>query len=207
MHATGERAEPFHQPSWGHGLHEIERLGCFFFTTASVRCGLTLMHAWSSRAVPRKQGRKMSMAPYKICKRAREPDGIYCSRPSLEYVSKAGRIRMALHSVRVSRCLALYSDGFLFPHGRLVLYMQCRASSWQSSRCLAPVLHAATPAESKRCLDMFSVCVSERTWMLKSLTIHVIERGTSHEAKTDTKSMRGKRIREVHLLRTVFFFY
>ena len=119
---------------------------------------------------------------------AREPDGIY-SDPVRPYSTFPRPAASAWH----------YSDGFLFPHGWLVLYMQCRASSWQSSRCLEPVLHAATPAESKRCFVWIYVsCVFQSGLECWKASLYVIARGsTSHETKTDTKSMRGKTVREL----------
>jgi hypothetical protein len=122
-----------------------------------------------ARACMREAGCRMTLAPYEICKRAREPAG-----------------RMALHSVRVSCCLALYSliwaisllSFSFFPihgcrclvhiHGGLVHAIDARSR------------HGSRPTVSHQCWChdrqiprdawICYLCVSERTWMLKGLS-------------------------------------
>ena len=58
------------------------------------------------------------------------------------------------------RCLLVHIHGGLVVHA-----MRCRESSWQSSRCLAPVL-APRPADSERCMLGYVFCVFQ-SWGLE----------------------------------------
>jgi len=124
-----------------------------------------------ARACMREAGCRMS---YEICKREREPRPAFTppARPPL-YVSKAAWHRTPSGSL-VALPFTLSSESSLsfsfFPihgcrcllvhiHGGLVVHaMRCRESSWQSSRCLAPVL-APRPADSERCMLGYVFCV------------------------------------------------
>ena len=135
-------------------------LAVSFFTTASVRCGP--MHAWSSRPVPRKQGRKMSMAPYKICKR--ESRTAFTPIPSVPIVRFQGRPHpngIALRPGLLLPCPLLWWFSFspwLVSTVQSVHAMQSVVTavvllSRTSTCCMPP--HLQNPSDASIC---FSVC-------------------------------------------------
>lgn len=89
--------------------------------------------------------------------------------------------------------------------------MQFRAaSSWRSSRCLAPVLRARpllqNPSDAWICVFCVFL-IGLECWKAPLVCMHAIARGRWHEAKTDTKSISSCSIASARGKRSAFTIY